>query len=123
MCLIYPLCLQNEQYGLSFINLHSPPEDTGNGDGDAKKTTVTSPSVSNPVSYKIIMIDAEGMIRFSFFATEPFLSFFFSTLNDQLEKLYQTLEKIVLSGHSNISQWVKKNSGCALFSNPLFFFF
>lgn len=44
---------KNEQYGLSFINLHSPPEDTGDGDGDAKKTTVTSPSVSNPASKRL----------------------------------------------------------------------
>lgn len=44
------LNFQNEQYGLSFINLHSPPEDTD--EGDVKNTTISSPSVANPVSIR-----------------------------------------------------------------------
>lgn len=38
-----PYLLQNEQYGLSFINLHSPPDDT---DGDSAEKTTASPSVT-----------------------------------------------------------------------------
>ncbi|CAH3032814.1 unnamed protein product [Porites evermanni] len=42
---------KNEQYGLSFINLHSPPEDTD--EGDVKNTTISSPSVANPASKRL----------------------------------------------------------------------
>lgn len=34
---------QNEQYGLSFINLHSPPDDT---DGDTAEKALAIPSVT-----------------------------------------------------------------------------
>ena len=50
LCLVLFCILQNERYGLSFINLHSPPDDT-ESDSVEKATPSTPVAVSTKILY------------------------------------------------------------------------